>query len=403
VVILVPFTQIYPIKSITLAQYILCDITKISILNLGSLLFLKITFLRGTSMGIAEKISGETASAPNDHSTALTNETLREMLWFMVLSRRLDERAWVLHRQGKIAFHISAIGHEACQVAAAYAVQRGVDFVYPYYRDLTLCLALGVTPLDFMLSLFGKEGEPSSGARQMPSHFSSRELNIVSGSSSVATQVPQAAGTAFAIRYKVKMGLQPTDDPRYPRLALTCLGEGSTSQGEWHEGMNWAGVHKLPFICLVQNNNYAISVPYEQQSAVPNVADRAVAYGVAGVIVDGNDVLACYNVMRDATLRAYSGEGATLVEAKTYRPVPHSSDDDDRSYRSREEVEEWKKKDPIQRFQHHLMSANIISEADMTDMENRAKQIVDDAHRRAEEAPHPKAGEALGSMYAEEN
>src|SRR5215207_5941636 len=287
-------------------------------------------------------------------SARLDEQTLLEMYWIMLLSRRLDERSWALHRQGKIAFHISAMGHEAAQVGVAFAINRGVDYVHPYYRDLALVLALGVTPKDFMMSLMGKQGEYSSGGRQMPSHFGLKQLNIVSGSAPVATQVPQAAGLAFAIKYRQQCGLVDAKDTTHPRLALTCLGEGSTSQGEWHEGMNWAGVHKLPFICLVQNNEYAISVPMESQMAISNVADRAAAYGVKGVVVDGNDILACYDVTKEAADRAYNGDGATLIEAKTYRITPHSSDDDDRVYRSREEVEAWKKKDPIASFQKHL-------------------------------------------------
>ena len=343
------------------------------------------------------KSTAETTALP---SASLSDETLLEMYWIMVLSRRLDERSWALHRQGKITFHVSAMGHEACQVAAGYAINRGVDYLYPYYRDLTLALAVGVTPLDFMLGLFAKEGEPSSGGRQMPSHWSSKHLNIISGSSVVATQVPQAAGAAFAIKYRQQNGLADANDPTQPRLALTCLGEGSTSQGEWHEGMNWAGVHHLPFICLVQNNIYAISVPVEHEMAVPNVADRAVAYGVPGVVVDGNDVLAVYDVMRAAVERAYSGGGATLVEAKTYRMTPHSSDDDDRSYRSREEVEQWKRKDPIQNFQRVLMGRGILDDAKRDEIEKRARQEVDDAHHEAEARPYPPLESTLGSVYA---
>ncbi|MCS6836813.1 MAG: thiamine pyrophosphate-dependent dehydrogenase E1 component subunit alpha [Anaerolineae bacterium] len=334
------------------------------------------------------------------YAAQLSAETLLDMYWFMLLSRRLDERAWVLHRQGKIAFHVSAIGHEATQVAAAFAIQRGVDFVYPYYRDLAMVLALGVTPRDFMFSVYGKQGELSSGGRQMPSHWSARHLNIVTQSAVVASQVPQAAGTAFAIQYRQKLGLVDPRDPSKPRLALTCLGEGSTSQGDWHEGMNWAGVHKLPFICLVQNNQYAISVPFELQSAVPNVADRAAAYGVPGVVVDGNDVLAVYDVMREAVLRAYNGDGPTLVEAKTYRPVPHSSDDDDRSYRSREEVEEWKRRDPILRYTEFLMAEGLLTQHTIAEYEDQARQVVDEAQREAEAAPYPPAEAALSAVYA---
>ncbi|MFN7209387.1 MAG: thiamine pyrophosphate-dependent dehydrogenase E1 component subunit alpha [Aggregatilineales bacterium] len=322
------------------------------------------------------------------------------MYWHMLLARRTDERAWVLHRQGKIAFHISGMGHEATQVGAAFAINRGVDYVAPYYRDLALCMAIGITPRDFMLSLFGKAGEITSKARQMPSHWSSRRHHILSTSSPVATQVPHAAGMAFAIKYKRENGLVDPDDPAQPRLALTCLGEGSTSQGEWHEGMNWAGVHKLPFICIVQNNNYAISVPIEQQMAVSHVAERAVAYGVRGVTVDGTDILAVYDVMHEAVQRAYNGEGATLVEAKCYRLTPHSSDDDDRTYRPREEVEEAKRADPILRFERYLSERGILSEAIKQEYEARARQMVDEAQRYAENAPYPEESSLYEDVYA---
>lgn len=333
-------------------------------------------------------------------SARLDEAALLDIYRVMLLSRRLDERAWVLHRQGKIAFHISAMGHEGAQVGAAFAINRGVDYVHPYYRDLALVLAIGVTPLDFMLSLYGKAGEPSSGARQMPSHFSSKTLNIISGSSPVATQVPQAAGLAFAIRYKQAAGLADPADTTQPRLALTCLGEGSTSQGEWHEGMNWAGVHRLPMICLVQNNVYAISTPMEQQMAVSHVAERAAAYGVVGVTVDGNDVLAVYDVMREAAERAYAGDGATLVEAKTYRFTPHSSDDDDRSYRSREEVEMWKQRGPLVRYQAHLLETGVLTQAKIDEYEAWARAEVDAAHHAAEAAPYPPGEDALSAVYA---
>ncbi|MEP7291374.1 MAG: thiamine pyrophosphate-dependent dehydrogenase E1 component subunit alpha [Chloroflexota bacterium] len=341
-----------------------------------------------------------TTNAVTRASSKLSEQALLEMFWIMLLSRRLDERAWALHRQGKIAFHISGMGHEAAQVGAAFAINRGIDYVHPYYRDLALVLAIGITPTDFMMSLFGKKDEYSSGARQMPSHFGYKPLNIISGSAPVATQVPQAAGVAFAIKYRQQTGLVDPQDTTQPRLALTCLGEGSTSQGEWHEGMNWAGVHKLPFICFVQNNIYAISVPVASQMAVANVADRAAAYGVAGVTVDGNDALLVYDVMSEAVERAYNGGGSTLVEAKTYRPVPHSSDDDDRSYRTREEVEAWKQKGPINRFRRTLEEETILTPEILEDYETRARAEVDRAQAAAEAAPYPEAEAALGDVYA---
>lgn len=333
-------------------------------------------------------------------ASRLDEKTLVEMYSIMLVSRRLDERAWALHRQGKIAFHISGIGHEAAQVGAAFAIRRGVDYVVPYYRDIALTLAIGVTAREMMLSLFAREGDVSSGGRQMPNHFSNKRLRIVSGSSVVATQIPQAAGLAFAIRYRQRLGLVDPQDADQPRLVLTCTGEGATSQGEWHEGMNWAGVHKLPMICLVQNNIYAISVPVTAQMAVANVADRAPAYGLPGVVVDGDDPLAVYAVMREAADRAYSGEGATLVEAKVYRPTPHSSDDDDRSYRPREEVEAWKARDPLMRFQKLLLAEGVLTPTQVDEWEASIRATVDAAQAEAEAAPIPPGEAALGSVYA---
>jgi 2-oxoisovalerate dehydrogenase E1 component alpha subunit len=234
----------------------------------------------------------------------------------------------------------------------------------------------------------------------MPYHFSLRDRHVISGSAVVATQVPEAAGLAFAIQYKQRLGLVDPADPTQPRLALTCLGEGSTSQGEWHEGMNWAGVHRLPFICLVQNNTYAISVPVQRQMAVPSVADRAAAYGVAGVSVDGLDPLAVYDAMHAAVQRAYAGEGATLIEARVYRLTPHSSDDDDRSYRSRDEVEAWKARDPIVTFGARLIADGVLTEAQAAEIDAHARAEVDEAQASVEAEPLPPGEAALFPVYA---
>jgi len=331
-------------------------------------------------------------------SPELTPERLLEMYAKMLLSRRLDERMWVLHRQGKIAFHISGLGQEGAQVGAAYALKPGFDFVHPYYRDMALALSLGMTPRELMLAVYGKQGEPSSGARQMPAHYGARRLNIVSGSSPVATQVPQAAGIAFGELYKRKVGLVPPET-ELP-VVLTCLGEGSTSQGDFHEALTWAGVYKLPLIVMVENNLYAISVPINKQSAVTDVSERACAYGVTGVSMDGNDLLASYQAMKEAVERARSGGGTTLLEAKTYRPVPHSSDDDDRSYRTREEVEEWKKKDPILRAKTLLMEKGLLSDPLSQEYDERVAAEVDDANQFAEEQPYPEIEWGMGPVYA---
>ena len=326
---------------------------------------------------------------PETPASDLSPEALLDIYWQMLRSRRLDERAWILHRQGKIVFHISAMGQEGAQAGAAFALRRGHDYVLPYYRDLTLMLCLGYTPREFCLSLFGKQGEPTSGGRQMPSHFSLRRANVVSTSAPVATQIPHAAGIALGIKLR-------GDD----RVALTTIGEGATSQGEWYEGLNWAAVHKLPFICLVQNNIYAISVPVSKQMAVPNVADRAAAFGMPGVVVDGNDVLAVHRVMKAAVDRARAGDGPTLVEAKTYRVTPHSSDDDDRSYRTRDEVEQWKKRDPILRLRQYLEAAGLLTRAQHDELDARAAAEVDDAVKFAQAAPYPDVATAASGVYA---
>ncbi|NTU75379.1 MAG: thiamine pyrophosphate-dependent dehydrogenase E1 component subunit alpha, partial [Anaerolineaceae bacterium] len=253
----------------------------------------------------------------------LKAETKLEMFWTLLLSRRLDERAWVLHRQGKIAFHISGIGHEAAQVGAAFALRRGYDWIAPYYRDLALMLAVGYTPAEFMLSLMGKKGEPNSGGRQMPSHWGLKRANVVSHSAPVATQCVHAAGIGLAIKLR-----------KENKVVFTTLGEGSTSQGEWYEAVNWAAVHKLPVVFMVQNNMYAISEPTSKQMAVPSAADKACGLGLRGISVDGTNVFETYDVMQEAVDRARNGEGPSLIEARLYRITPHSSDDDDRSYRS---------------------------------------------------------------------
>ncbi len=321
----------------------------------------------------------------------LSNELKKEMFWMMLLSRRLDERAWVLHRQGKIAFHISGIGQEAAQVGAVYAIEKGKDWLVPYYRDLAMMVAMGMTPAQFVMSLMGKAEEPTSGARQMPSHFSMRHANIVSHSAPVATQAPHASGIGLGIK------MDGSD-----AVVLTTIGEGATSQGEWYEAVNMAAIHKLPVVFLVENNEYAISVPQEKQMAVASAADKACGLGLPGIEIDGTQVYEVYEAVKEAVENARKGEGPTVIEAKMYRLTPHSSDDDDRSYRSREEVEEHKKEDPIILTKQHLMEQEIVTEEAIEEMEEKAKAEVDEAVEAAREAPYPKGEDAAKPVYAQE-
>jgi 2-oxoisovalerate dehydrogenase E1 component alpha subunit len=319
----------------------------------------------------------------------LDKETLLEMYYTMVLARTLDERLWVLQRQGKIAFHISGMGQEGTQVGAAFALDREKDILHPYYRDLALTLAWGMTPREIMLSNYARQGEPNSGARQMPAHYGHRRLRIITGSSPVATQIPQAVGVALASKMRGE-----------DAVTLVCFGEGGSSKGDFHEGLNFAGILKVPVIFLCQNNQYAISVPQSKQMAIENVADRAAGYGFPGVLVDGNDPQAVYEAVKEAADRARRGKGPTLVEAKSYRIVPHSSDDDDRTYRSREEVEEWKKRDSLLQFGNFLQEAGLLDEEQERELRRKATSVVDDATEYAEKAPYPSAEAALEPVFA---
>src|SRR5919202_2331606 len=331
------------------------------------------------------------APQPRHEALGLDGERLLTMYRLMVLARAIDRRMWVLNRQGKAPFVISGQGHEAAQVGAAAALRPGVDWLCPYYRDLGFCLALGLTPLEFMLSVFARKDDPSSGGRQMPSHFGLRRARIVTTSSTVATQVLHAAGIAYAARVQGK-----------DEVAVTCLGEGSTSKGDWHEALNFAGVHRLPFICLVQDNDYAISVPHRLQMGVDSVAKRAAGYGMAGATVDGGDVLAVYEVMTQAVTQARSGEGPTLIDAKVARFTSHSSDDDQRRYRPAEELEGMLRRDPIERFRNYLLDEQILSDDADDRIQQECTAEVDEAVPFAEQADAPVPEDALRHVDAED-
>ena len=321
----------------------------------------------------------------------LPKESLLEMYWRMLLSRRLDERAWELHRHRKIAFHLSSIGHEAAQVGAAYALERGKDWVVPYYRDLTLMLALGLTPREYLLSLMARADDPASGGRQMPNLWSLKRARVISQSSSVGAQTSQAVGIALGIKMRLE-----------ERVVLTTAGEGATTAGEWYEAVNWAATQQLPVIFLVENNQYALSVHQKGQMAVDNVADRARGFGLPGRVVDGTDFLAVYRVVKEAVDRARSGGGPSILEAKTYRITPHSSDDDDRAYRRQEEVEAFRKRDPLLLARTYLETQSILAPRTNTRMESKARDIVEDAVRFAEVSEDPSAESAAYPVFHED-
>ncbi|ARK20160.1 2-oxoisovalerate dehydrogenase [Sporosarcina sp. P26b] len=320
----------------------------------------------------------------------LTDEDVLQMYETMLMARRLDERMWLLNRAGKIPFVISCQGQEAAQVGASFALNNEKDWIAPYYRDMGVVLHFGMTPKELMLSAFAKAEDPNSGGRQMPGHFGQRKNRILTGSSPVTTQLPHAVGVALA----AKMNKQDF-------ITFVTLGEGSSNQGDFHEGMNFAGVHKLPTVIMVENNKYAISVPIEKQIACENVSDRAIGYGMPGYTVDGRDPLTVYEVVKEAADRARNGDGPTLVEAVCYRLTAHSSDDDQRQYRDAEELEDEKKNDPLLSFIQYLQEVNVLTEEKFEEIEERVKQQVDEATEYAEQAEYAKPEHALRHVYEE--
>ncbi len=296
----------------------------------------------------------------------------------MAMARALDERMWLLNRAGQAAFVISCQGHEAAQAGAGFALQPEKDFLLPYYRDLALALHFGLTPRDVMLSLLGKHGDPTSEGRQMPAHYSSRKHHIITGSSPVASQLPHAVGIALAAK------LRGEDS-----VALTCTGEGGSSQGDFHESLNFAAIHKLPVIFLIQNNGWAISVPQTKQMAVEHVAQRAAGYGMPGVTIDGTDPIVVFSAVKEAADRARRGEGPTLIEALVYRYTSHSSDDDERMYRPAEELKEQHAHDPNATFRARLIDEGAMSQEEAREIDARVKSAVNDATDFAEKAPYP--------------
>jgi 2-oxoisovalerate dehydrogenase E1 component alpha subunit len=321
----------------------------------------------------------------------LTGDQLLDILYKMMLARAIGQRQRVLNRMGKAPFAVTGEGHEATQVGTAYALARGKDWVVPYYRDAGVAVAAGQTARDLMLEFLARGENISSGGRNMPSHFSDPKLRLVSGSAPVGTQILHAVGTAFASKLR---GLD--------EVSMVWFGDGATSKGDCHEGMNFAAIHKLPVVFVCEHNQYAISVPWSKQSAVADVAVRAEGYGFPGVTVDGNDVLAVCGAAREAVDRARRGEGPTFIEAKTYRLVPHTSDDDDRRYRSREEVEEWAGKDPIIRFQAYLEERGLLDAKTRDELVRTVAEEVDAATEYAENAPPPDPQTALDHVFAGE-
>ena len=280
----------------------------------------------------------------------VSKEEVLSLYRAMVLNRILDERLTTLQRQGRIGFHIGSVGEEAAIIGSSFALEPS-DWLFPCYREAGAALVRGMTIDQFCNNMFGNAEDPVRG-RQMPCHWYDREHNMPSVSSPIGTQITHAVGAGMAARIKGDK-----------TAMLVYFGEGATSSNEFHVGANFAGVFKAPAILFCRNNQWAISVPFERQTGSESIAVKSLAYGIAGVRVDGNDLFAVIKVTREALARARRGDGATLIEAYSYRVSGHSTSDDPRVYRKDADVEPWLKKDPIARMKKFLAKAGWLDDA----------------------------------------
>jgi len=342
----------------------------------------------------------------------LTRRQLIEAYRLMFVSRRIDDREILLKRQQKIFFQISGAGHEAVLVAAGLALKPGYDWFFPYYRDRALALTLGLKPLDMFLQAVGAADDPSSGGRQMPSHWSSRQLNIVTGSSPTGSQFLHAVGCADAGRYLARhpeAAKQASGDYREfkdvsfhgDEVVYVSAGEGTTSQGEFWETMNVASNLRLPVLLLIEDNEYAISVPCEVQTAGGNISRLVASFpNFHFEECDGTDLLESYAAITRAVEHIRAGKGPAFVHAHVVRPYSHSLSDDERLYRPESERKEEVKRDPITHLQMFLIREGILDEKGINELEKQADQEVEEASDQALEAPLPEKDSILRFIYS---
>ena len=344
----------------------------------------------------------------------LSASQLVEIYRLMFLSRRIDDREILLKRQQKIYFQVSGAGHEALQVGAALALRPGYDWFFPYYRDRALCLSLGVSPYDMFLQAVGSGIDPASGGRQMPTHWSSPSLHIVTTSSSTATQLLHAVGCAEAGRYfsrhpeaasKVAGDYREFRDVEFhgDEVALTCVGEGSTSEGEFWEALNTASNQKLPVIFCIEDNGYAISVPVEVNTPGGNISHLVANFpNFHFAEVDGTDPVACLEAFQAAAAHCRAGLGPAFVHGHCIRPYSHSLSDDDRLYRTGAEREADALRDPIARMRLRLLEGGVLSEEELAGLEQSLELEVAEAAHRALDAPMPRIEDIPRHVYSED-
>jgi pyruvate dehydrogenase E1 component alpha subunit len=319
----------------------------------------------------------------------LTGDELRRLLRAMILQRILDDRMTLIQRTGRIGFYLTCTGEEAVPYGAAHALREG-DWIFTAYRETGAALYRGYPLRTFMCQMFGNAEDPVKG-RQMPVHHTARNINFVSISSPVGSQIPHAVGAGWAAK------LQKKDD-----VAVGFFGEGATSTPTFHVSANFAAIYKVPVILICRNNGWAISVPRSVQTASPTFAQKAVAYGLPGVLVDGNDILAMIHVVREAAARARRGEGATLIEARTYRIGAHSTSDNPDAYRDPAEPSEWKSRDPIHRLRDYMQARGELPADFEAKVQQEADREVRQAMAEAERvAPKPPLASLFEDVYAD--
>jgi 2-oxoisovalerate dehydrogenase E1 component alpha subunit len=330
-----------------------------------------------------------TSRARHD-ALGLSLDDVKGMYRKMLETRMVSERILQLNRMGRTPFGAGTDGHEAAQIGAAWNIRRGKDWTVPYYRDMGVAFVLGVTPLEEFRMVLAKATDTHSAGRQFLNQFSSPKDRIVTRSVCVGTEFPHAVGLALAIR-----------NLKEQNIVFAFGGDASTSPGDFHEAINFAAIHKLPVVFVIENNTLAISTRVEHQMAVPNVADKAAGYGVRGFIADGMDVLDSFDKTRQAVQHTRSGAGPTLLELKCYRFQPHTSDDDDSRYRTKDEVREWMAKDPLDRTRKYLGEQGM-SDADVEVIRQVLGTEIEAAIAQAESEPDPRPEDAMKHVYAEE-
>jgi len=319
----------------------------------------------------------------------LSNDQLVKLLENMLLQRAVDTRGFQLNRQGKIGIAMGSEGHEAVQAGAGMAFERGKDLLYPYYRNTGITLAVGFALEDLFRSQFARATD-TTGGKSIINHVTDKRKGIASISSILAAQCPHAVGAAYTIKYRGERD----------RMVLCQFGEGSTSEGEWHESINFAAIHAVPIVFLCENNQWAISTPISKQMGNPSVAARAEGYGIEGVVVDGFDPVAVYDAVRQAREKAVRGGGPTLVEAMCYRFLSHTTDDDERTYRTREEVAEQRVNDPVPRYEARLIDAGVITREAIEAMRKAIAARVNATTDAVESEPWPDPSTLYTEVYA---